>query len=78
MAAMLVFPFYFLRSFAYAGLAVVAVAALGAVVVLPALLTLLAGRVDAWDVRPPLRRLLRLPARTGGTARRAFGGGWHW
>jgi putative drug exporter of the RND superfamily len=63
MAAMLVFPFYFLRSFAYAGLAVVAVAALGAVVVLPALLTLLGARVNAWDVRPPLRRIFRLPGR---------------
>jgi RND superfamily putative drug exporter len=63
MAAMLVFPFYFLRSFAYAGLAVVAIAALGAVVVLPALLITLGGRVNAWDVRPALRRWVRLPAR---------------
>jgi putative drug exporter of the RND superfamily len=72
MAAMLVFPFYFLRSFAYAGLAVVAVAALGAVVVLPALLALLGGRVDAWDVRPPLRRAVRLPVRTGGDGEEGF------
>ena len=72
MAAMLVFPFYFLRSFAYAGLAVVAVAALGAVVVLPALLTVLGGRVNAWDVRPPLRRLLPLPARTEGDVEQGF------
>ncbi len=72
MAAMLVFPFYFLRSFAYAGLAVVAVAALGAVVVLPALLTVLGGRVNAWDVRPPLRRVLRLPARTEGDVEQGF------
>jgi RND superfamily putative drug exporter len=59
MAAMAVFPFYFLRSFAYAGLAVVAVAALGAVVVLPALLALLGHRVNAWDLRPAFRRPLR-------------------
>ena len=72
MAAMLVFPFYFLRSFAYAGLAVVAVAALGAVVVLPALLTVLGGRVNAWDVRPPLRRLLHLRARTEGDVEQGF------
>jgi len=64
MAAMLVFPFYFLRSFAYAGLAVVAIAALGAVVVLPALLGALGGRVNAWDVRPAFRRIFKLP--TGG------------
>ncbi len=62
MAAMLVFPFYFLRSFAYAGLAVVAIAALGAVVVLPALLRALGPRVNSWDVRPTARRWLRLPS----------------
>ena len=59
MAAMLVFPFYFLRSFAYAGIAVVAIAALGAVVVLPALLTVMGPRVDAWDLRLLVRRVLR-------------------
>jgi len=56
LAAMMVFPFYFLRSFAYAGIAVVAVAALGATVVLPALLSVLGRRVDAWDVRPLWRQ----------------------
>jgi putative drug exporter of the RND superfamily len=61
MAAMLVFPFYFLRSFAYAGLAVVAIAALGAVVVLPALLRALGQRVNALDIRPTARRWLRVP-----------------
>jgi RND superfamily putative drug exporter len=62
MAAMLVFPFYFLRSFAYAGLAVVAIAALGAVVILPALLRLLGHRVNSLDARPAFRRWLRVPA----------------
>jgi RND superfamily putative drug exporter len=57
MAAMAVFPFYFLRSFAYAGLAVVAVAALGAVVVLPAALTLVGWWVNFWDLRPVVGRL---------------------
>src|SRR5579862_4764709 len=61
LAALLVFPLYFLRSFAYAGIAVVAVASLGAVVVLPALLAVLGARVDAWDVR---RGVLRLFGRT--------------
>jgi putative drug exporter of the RND superfamily len=46
LAAMLVFPLSFLRSFAYAGIAVVALAATGAVVVLPALLAVLGRRVD--------------------------------
>ena len=45
LGALLIFPMYFLRSFAYAGIAVVAVASLGAVVVLPALLAALGPRV---------------------------------
>ncbi|MEU3550881.1 MMPL family transporter [Streptomyces longwoodensis] len=56
LAGLLVFPLYFLRSFAYAGMAVVALAALGAVVVLPALLAMLGRRVDAWDVHRLFRR----------------------
>jgi len=51
LAALLVFPMYFLRSFAYAGIAVVSVAAAGAVLVLPALLAALGRRVDSLDVR---------------------------
>ncbi len=47
LSAMLVFPLYFLRSFAYAGIAVVAVAIVGAIVVLPATLSLLGRRVDS-------------------------------
>ena len=46
LAALLVFPTYFLRSFAYAGIAVILIAALGAVVVLPAILALLGRRID--------------------------------
>src|SRR5262249_55251318 len=52
LAALLVFPLYFLRSFAYAGIAVVAVAALAALITLPALLGLLGHRVDRFRVRP--------------------------
>ncbi len=51
LAALLVFPLAFLRSFAYAGIAVVALAAVGAVVVLPALLAVLGRRVDRLRVR---------------------------
>src|SRR6266540_4026305 len=65
LAALLVFPLYFLRSFAYAGIAVVALAAVGAVVVLPALLALIGRRIDR----------LRLPL---GRRRRGAGPGfWH-
>ncbi len=46
LAALLVFPLYFLRSFAYAGIAVVAVAAAASLVTLPALLSVLGPRVD--------------------------------
>ncbi|WP_329037404.1 MMPL family transporter [Streptomyces sp. NBC_00178] len=56
LAAMLVFPQYFLRSFAYAGIAVVLLAAAAALVVLPAALLLLGPRVDALDLRRLLRR----------------------
>jgi putative drug exporter of the RND superfamily len=46
LAALLVFPLYFLKSFAYAGIAVVILAAIGAVVILPAILAALGHRVD--------------------------------
>jgi RND superfamily putative drug exporter len=61
LSAMLVFPLYFLRSFAYAGVAVVALATVAALVLLPALLTLLGTRVDAWDLRVWVRRRLARP-----------------
>ncbi len=51
LAALLVFPLYFLRSFGYAGIGVVAIAAFGALVMLPALLAVLGHRVNAGRVR---------------------------
>jgi RND superfamily putative drug exporter len=48
LSALLVFPLYFLRSFAYAGIAVVTLACIGALVFLPALLATLGPRVDKW------------------------------
>ncbi|WP_245717602.1 MMPL family transporter [Nocardia jejuensis] len=59
LAALIVFPMFFLRSFAYSGLAVVAAAALAAVIVLPACLALLGPRINALDLRVPVRRILR-------------------
>lgn len=56
LAAMLVFPLYFLRSLAYAGITVVLVSALTALTVLPAVLALLGRRVDALTVRRRGRR----------------------
>ena len=49
LCAMLVFPITFLRSFAYAGLAVAALAGVFSVLVLPAILALLGHRVNALD-----------------------------
>jgi putative drug exporter of the RND superfamily len=46
LAAMLVFPIPFMRSFGYAGIGVAATAAFGAVVLLPAMLAALGHRVD--------------------------------
>ncbi|WP_405664489.1 MMPL family transporter [Streptomyces sp. NBC_01166] len=73
LAAMLVFPLYFLRSFAYAGLSVVLLAAAASLIVLPAVLLLLGHRVDAFRLRrkpPPVRhrgglveRVVRRPLR---------------
>jgi putative drug exporter of the RND superfamily len=56
LSAMLVFPQYFLRSFAYAGIAVVLLAAGAALIILPASLVLLGDRVNALDLRKVLRR----------------------
>ena len=61
LSAMILFPMYFLKSFAYAGIATVAVVAVGAVVVTPAALVLLGSRLDALDLRRLLRWLLKRP-----------------
>jgi len=57
--ALLVFPLVFLRSFAYSGIAVVLLAGLAALIVLPAVLALLGPRINSltvWhrSIRPPL------------------------
>ncbi len=58
MAVMVLFPMHFLKSFAYAGVAVVAFAAFAAVVVTPAALVLLGERLDSFNVHRLVRRLL--------------------
>ncbi|MBF6062595.1 MMPL family transporter [Nocardia terpenica] len=58
LAVLSVFPLYFLKSFAYSGVAVVLAAAAAAIVLLPAALVLLGARINAWDLRVPLRRLV--------------------
>ena len=61
MVTMLVFPQYFLKSFAYAGVIVVAFAATAAVFVTPAGIALLDERIDRFDVRTLIRRILGRP-----------------
>ncbi len=53
LASLAVFPIAFLRSFAYAGVGVVALAAVGAVVVLPAVLHLLGPRIERGRIGRP-------------------------
>jgi len=72
LAAMLVFPLYFLRSFAYSGIAVVALATVAALLLLPAVLTLIGPRIDALDLRAAARRLLGRPEPTPKTAEQGF------
>lgn len=57
LSALLVFPLYFLRSFAYAGVAVVLLALVTSIVSLPALLAVLGHRVDS--IRIGRRRVAR-------------------
>jgi RND superfamily putative drug exporter len=60
LGALVVFPLYFLKSFAYAGIAAVFFALIGALVVLPAALAALGTRVNTLDLRRPVRRVLRM------------------
>lgn len=57
MATMVLFPQYFLKSFAYAGVAVVGFAAAAAIVVTPAVIVLLGDRLDALDAQRWWRRV---------------------
>ncbi|OBA69924.1 hypothetical protein A5641_03125 [Mycobacterium sp. 1554424.7] len=57
MAAMILFPMHFLKSFGYAGIATVAFTAIAAVVVTPAAIVLLGDRLNALDVRKLVRRV---------------------
>jgi uncharacterized membrane protein YdfJ with MMPL/SSD domain len=61
MAVMVLFPMYFLKSFAYAGVATVAFVAVAAIVVTPAAIVVLGPRLDALDVRGLARRMLGRP-----------------
>lgn len=61
MVVMVLFPMYFLKSFAYAGVATVAFVAAAAILVTPAAIVLLGPRLDAFDVRRLGRRIFGRP-----------------
>jgi RND superfamily putative drug exporter len=61
MVAMVLFPMYFLKSFAYAGIAVVLFAAVAAIVVAPAAIALLGDRLDSLDARRLARWVFSRP-----------------
>jgi RND superfamily putative drug exporter len=71
LSSLLVFPLYFLRSFAYAGVAVVVVAATTSLLTVPALLSVLGPRINAGRIRR--RRPGALGAGASGAG--ALGGG---
>ena len=61
LSALIMFPMYFLKSFAYSGIATVAFAAAAAVLVTPAAIVVLGNRLDSFDIGRLLRRMLRRP-----------------
>ena len=72
MAMLVLFPMYFLKSFAYAGIATVVFAALAAVVVAPAAIVLLGDRINSLDVRRYTRRILHRPEPATKTVHQLF------
>ncbi|MET0474006.1 MAG: MMPL family transporter [Mycobacterium sp.] len=61
MSTMVLFPSFFLRSFAYAGVAVVTLAAVAAIVITPAAMTILGPRLDDFNLAKLYRRILHRP-----------------
>jgi RND superfamily putative drug exporter len=59
LSALMLFPMYFLKSFAYSGVATVAFAVAAAVIVTPAAIVVLGDRLDSFDIRRLVRRVLR-------------------
>ncbi|CAN1515748.1 COG2409 Predicted drug exporters of the RND superfamily [Mycobacteriaceae bacterium] len=72
LAALMLFPMYFLKSFAYSGIATVAFAAGAAVLVTPAAIVLLGNRLDSLDIRRLLRRVTGRPEPVAKPLKRQF------
>ncbi len=73
LTAALVFPLYYLRSFAFAGIIVVVTSEVAALLVLPAALMVLGDRLDRGDIRAALSRRLGTGGRRPVGTRRAGG-----
>jgi RND superfamily putative drug exporter len=67
LSSLLLFPFAFLKSMAYGGMAAVLVAMIASLTSLPALLVILGHRINAWRV--PLPRLWRRARASGASAK---------
>ncbi|WP_462188133.1 MMPL family transporter, partial [Frankia sp. CcWB2] len=74
LTAALVFPIYYLRSFAFAGIIVVVASEVAALLVLPAALMVLGDRIERGNVRLALSRLRRSGSRPRRSGRRRSGG----
>lgn len=72
LSALMLFPMYFLKSFAYSGVATVAFAAAAAVIVTPAAIVVLGERLDSLDIRRLVRRVLRRPEPVAKPVQRQF------
>ena len=72
LAALMLFPMYFLKSFAYSGIATVAFAAGAAVLVTPAAIVVLGNRLDSFDIRRLLRRVTGRPEPVAKPLQRQF------
>lgn len=72
LSVLALFPQFFLRSFAYAGLPAVALVVLAVLVITPAFIHLLAGRLESLNLRALLRRLLHRPAPAEAPVTRQF------
>ena len=72
MVAMVMFPMPFLKSLAYAGIAVVVFAAAAALVLTPALILMAGERLNSYDLRKLLRRVLGRPDRVVGPVEQTF------
>lgn len=71
-SAMVLFPSYFLKSFGYVSLITVALTALTAIVLTPAILVLLGPRLERLDIRQLVHRMSRRPKRVGPPADQVF------